>query len=175
MGLRPGRLVSKAIFFANLNDPFVHFFGGFFNDLFDSGGMDSAVLDKFGQTKTGDLPANGIEGRNNDHAGGVVDNDIDASGFFKGTNVSTLAANDSAFHVVVGDIDRGDGAFAGLAGGIALEGVENQIPTFLFRFLFCLGDDFLDQSRGFVRYIVFEAVQNQFFSLIFGQIGLLEQ
>ena len=100
------------------------------DDLLDAGGVDAAVGDEFFERHAGDLAADHVEGADDDNAGGVVDDDVDAGGFFEGADVSAFAADDAAFHFVVGDADGAGGGFGGMHGGVALDGGEQDFAGF---------------------------------------------
>ena len=58
------------------------------DDLLDPRGMDSPVGDELVEREPGDLAADGVEGADDDHAGGVVDDDVDAGGLLEGADVA---------------------------------------------------------------------------------------
>ena len=62
----------------------------------------------------GDLAPDAVEPRNDDNPGRVVDDDVDAGRLLEGANVPPLAADDSPFHVVVGNVDRADRHLGGV-------------------------------------------------------------
>ena len=84
--------------------------------------MDAAVLDQLVQRQLGDLAADVVEGRDDDHARRIVDDHVDAVAFSKARMLRPFAADDAALHVVVGNVDGGDGRFGGVRGGVALNG-----------------------------------------------------
>ena len=84
----------------------IHVFMGLLDDLLDPRRVDSAVLDQLLERQLGDLAANAVESRDDDDAGRVVDDHVDAGRFLERANVAPLAADDAALHVVVGDVDR---------------------------------------------------------------------
>ena len=59
----------------------------------------------------GDLAADGVEGGDDDDAGRVVDDDVDAGLLLERPDVAALAADDAALHLVAGNVDGGDGRF----------------------------------------------------------------
>ena len=100
------------------------------NDFLDPRGVDAAVGDEFFQGHAGDFAANHVEGADDDHSRRIVDNHVHAGGFFKGADVSPFAADDAAFHFVVGDAHRAGRGFGGVHGGIALDGREQYFSGF---------------------------------------------
>lgn len=75
--------------------------------------MDAAVGDEFFEGEFGNVAADEVEAGNDDGAGGVVYDDVDAGGLFEGVDVAAFAADDAAFHFVGGELYDGDGGFGG--------------------------------------------------------------
>lgn len=129
-------------FFAVAADLLLDFRLGFGDEFFDAGGVDAAIGDELVEGDAGDFAADGIEGADDDDAGGIVDDDVDAGGFFEGADIATFAADDSAFHFVAGDIDGAGRGFGGVGGGEALDGSQQDFAGlnigdgggFFFRF-----------------------------------------
>ena len=113
-------------FFAEFLDVLFHLGLRFVHDFFDPRGMNAAVGNQLAQRHTGDFAAHRIEAADDHHARRVVDDHVDAGGFFEGANVATFAADDAAFHFVVGNIDRAGGRFGRVPGGIALDGGDQR-------------------------------------------------
>ena len=107
--VQTGNAHLLACFLPQLANVRIHFLLSFGNDFVNAGGMDAAVLDQFFQRESGRFPANFVESGDHDHAGSIVNDHVDTGGFFKGTNVAAFTSDDAAFHVVIGNIDRGDG------------------------------------------------------------------
>ncbi len=107
---------------AELADALVHLLLRFADDLLDAAGMDAAVLDQLDQRQLGHFAADVVEGRDDDDARRIVDDDVDARLLFEGADVAPFAADDSALHLVVGNVDGRDGRFGGMRGGVALNG-----------------------------------------------------
>ncbi len=102
-------------------DVVLHLLLRLLDDLLDPGGMDPAVLDQLLERELGDLAADAVEPRDDDHAGRVVDDHVDAGGLLEGADVPALAADDPPLHLVVGDVDRADGHLGGVRRGVALD------------------------------------------------------
>ena len=91
-------------------------------ELLDASGVDAAVGDQVLERDARGLAADGVEAREHDGLGGVVDDEGDAGHLLEGADVAALAADDATLEVVGGDVDGGDGDLAGLVGGAALDG-----------------------------------------------------
>ena len=85
---------------AFLADRLVHLGLDLVDDLLDARRMDAAVGDEAANRLPRDFPAEGIEGRQDDRAGRVVDDELDAGRGFERADVAPFAADDPPFHVV---------------------------------------------------------------------------
>ena len=70
--------------------------------LLDARGMDAAIEDQLGERDARDLAAHGIEAREDDRLGRVVDDEIDAGRALQRADVAALAPDDASLHLVVG-------------------------------------------------------------------------
>src|SRR6266496_4882662 len=95
--------------------------------LLDSSRVDAAVLDQLGEGQLGDLPADPIEGGENDCLRRVVDDEVDARQVLEGADVPSLAADDPALHVVGGKFDQRNSGLGGVVRGNALKSVGDEI------------------------------------------------
>ena len=75
---------------ADLQDVLLHLLLRFGDDLLDPRRMDAAVLDQLGQRQPGGLAADVVEGADDDDAGRVVDDDVDAGRLLEGADVAAL-------------------------------------------------------------------------------------
>src|SRR5439155_9881350 len=132
------------------------------DDLLDPAGVDPAVADELRQRQARDLAANGVEARQDDRLGGVVDDQVDAGGLLEGPDVAALAADDPALHlvrrqvhdadgvlrrVIRGDpLDRGNDDVAGLLVGL-VAGLPLDRPGELDRVVLGLLADGVEQHR----------------------------
>ncbi len=74
--------------------------------LLDARRMDSAVLDQFLERHPRDLTPKPVERREHDSVWCVVDDEVDPGEMLEGPDVSTLAPDDPALHVVRGQLDH---------------------------------------------------------------------
>ena len=88
--------------FAGFGDDLVNGLGFFFNDLFDVGGMDAPVHRQAGESAAGDFAADRVEAGDGHGFGGIVHDHVHTGGLFEGLDVASVAANDAAFHLFVG-------------------------------------------------------------------------
>ena len=103
--MQPGHVGFLGRFLAELLNVLFHLGLRFGDDLFDPRRMDPAVGDQLAERDAGHFAADHVETADDDHAGRVVDDDVDAGGLLEGADVAPFAADDAALHVVVGDID----------------------------------------------------------------------
>ena len=81
------------------------------DDLFDARRMDAAVGDQPLDRLLRDLAPIRIEAREDDRAGRVVDDQVDAGGQLERADVAPLAADDAALEIVARQIDDRHGRF----------------------------------------------------------------
>lgn len=118
--------------FAGADDFFLDFAFGLSDGFFDGSGVDATVFHEALEGVAGDLAANGVEAREDDHTWGVINEDIDAGGALEGLDVATFLADNAALHVVVGELQCGNGAVSGNFGGHALHsGEQNGLSGFV--------------------------------------------
>ena len=80
---------------------FVDFLADFCDGFFDAAWVDSAVGDESFERLCCDFAADGIECRDDDGFGRVVDDEIDAGCGFNASDVAPFATDDAAFDFVV--------------------------------------------------------------------------
>src|SRR4051812_39700972 len=89
----------------------VDFFLSFGDELLDPRGMDTAIGDELVERDFGDFAADRVECADDYDARRIVDNDVNARGFFEGPDVASFAPDDAALHFVTRDIDRAGRGF----------------------------------------------------------------
>ena len=72
----------------------------------DAGGLDAPVLDQLGQRQSRDFPAHRVKAGQGYDAGAVVDEDFDPGAGLQGPYVTSFAADETAFHLIVGQGDN---------------------------------------------------------------------
>ena len=115
----------------NCMDVLFQFFLRGRHDLLDPRGVNAAVGNELVQREPGDLAADHVEAADDDHARRVVDNQVHARGLLEGADVASLAADDAALHLVVGDADRAGGRFGGVGGRVALQRGDDDLAGLL--------------------------------------------
>ena len=83
--------------------------------------MDSTIGNQALERHSRDLPTVGIESRENDGLGGVIDDEIDASSHLQRSNVPPLPADDATLHVVDRQHDDRDGGLVDVIRGGPLD------------------------------------------------------
>ncbi len=133
--------------------------------------MDPAILDELRERQTSHLPADRVEAADEHRLGGVVDDEIDASGLLQGADVAALAADDAALHLVRGDGHHGHGHLGGVVDHDALDGGDHDVAsTFLGR----LTSGALDgpgQAHGIVLGLIADLLQERGLGLLRGHLA----
>ena len=133
--------------------------------------MDAAVGDQALHGDAGDLAPHRVEARQGDGLGGIVDDEIHAGQRLDGADVSALAADDTALHLIVGQRHHRDCGLGNLIGSHPLNGVRNHIAGTLIGFALELGLKFRQLNGLFVLQLGAEAVEQVFLGLILGEAG----
>ncbi len=129
------------------------------------GGMDAAVRNQTLDGLLGDLPAVRIEAGQDDRAGRVIDDEIDAGGLFERADVASFAPDDAAFQIVARQVDDRDRGLDGVLGGAALNGFGDVLARFRGGLLARLGIEPLDEIGGIAPRVGLDVLQQQVFGL----------
>ena len=76
------------------------------NHLLDTCGVDTTVGNQLMQSQSSDLAAYGIEARQDDCLGRIINDDLDARCSLQGADVTTLATDDTTLHLVAIDVEN---------------------------------------------------------------------
>ena len=168
VGLHGGLLAV----FGNL---LVDFLLGGGDDLLDAGRMDPPVLDEFLQRAAGNFPPHRIETGYHHDSGGIVNDNVHAGGLLESSDVAALAPDDAAFHVIGGNIHRRDGGVAGVLGGIALNGGDDDLAGLRFGCLTGLVEAPIDDPCRLVLHVLLHAFQQHGAGLVHGKVRHTQQ
>src|SRR5262249_16137499 len=137
----------------------VHCFLSFLNDFLDPRRVDSAVLDQALKGELGDFAPNAVEPSDNDNTGRVIDDDVDAGRLLESADIATLAADDPALHVIIGNIHGAHGDFGSVCRGAALNSGCQNVPCLRLAQFSHL--DFIpqDATAHFAAELVLDAAQ----------------
>lgn len=139
--------------------------------LLDTRRMDTAVCDEVLHGDATDFAANGVEARDGDALGGVVNQKIDSGELLERTDISAFASDDAALEVVRRDMDGLHRCFSGMIGSDALDGkAQNLARLFVgleLRALFSLADD----GGTFVGNLVAKTVEKLSLRLVGSHAG----
>ena len=111
---------------------------GFFNGFLDSRRMDASVRNESFEGDSGDLTPHGLEARERDGLGCVIDNQVDSGQLFDCPDVAAFTSDNSALHFVVGQRHNADRGLRNVVGGAALNREGNDLARNLIGFFFCL-------------------------------------
>ncbi len=133
--------------------------------------MDAAVHDQLLEGDPSDLPADRVEGGEDHGLGGVVDDEVHAGGGLQGPDVPSLAADDPALHLVVGQGHHGHGGFGHMVGGAALDGQCDDVAGLPIGLLLGLLLDVTEQDGGVVLGLLLHSGEEHLLGGIRGQAG----
>ena len=111
--------------------------------------MDASVGHELVQREPGDFAANGIEARQDDRFGRVVDDDLDAGGCLQRPDITAFAADNAALHLVAVDIEDRDRVFDRRLGSHALNRLYDDFLGLFAGGHLGLFHDFVDVGHRF--------------------------
>jgi len=123
----------------------------------------------------GDFASNRIEGRQDNGIGGVIDEDGDACGCFEGPDVAAFSADNAAFNFFVWEGDGCGIGFERMIAGVALNGVADNPPGFLFGPQPGVFKDMAGQIRGISEAFLLNFFQDQGSGFIRGNMSGFEE
>ena len=124
--------------FAVFLDLLVEFLFDFFDRLFDPCGMNPSVADQFFKRNARNFSADGIKPGKDHDFGRIVYDQLDPRSVFQSADISALAADDTRFHVIVGQRDDGNRNLRRMIGRTALDRKTDDLFRVHVRFVFRL-------------------------------------
>jgi len=137
--------------------------------------VDTAVLDELHHGPARDFAAHAVEGAHHDHAGGVVDDDIDAGRVLEGADVAAFAPDDASLHLVVRNVDGRDGRLTHVGGAGALDRGQHDFAAARVRLFLGLLDTSPDELVPLDGQLLLEPIEDLGLGLLAGEPGRLEQ
>ena len=114
------------------------------HDLLDACGVDTAVGNELVQCKTCNLAAYRVECAQYDCLRCIVNHDFHTSCSLKGADVTALATDDAALHLVVVNVEHCHRVLDGCLCGNALDGLYHNLLRLLVRCHLGVVDDVID-------------------------------
>ena len=124
--------------FARFLQDLVHLLAGLLHHLLDTGRVDAAIDNQLGQRDPGDLAPDGVEARKRHRFRRVVDDQVDARGLLQRTDVSSLAADETTLHLIIGQRNGGDCGLCNYISSQALNGHNHVLAGIVVRFVLVL-------------------------------------
>ena len=146
---------------AELDDVALELGLGLVVHLLDPGRMDPAVLEELLERQPRDLAPDAVEAREDDRAGRVVDDEVDAGEVLQRADVAALAADDPALHVVGRELDDRHRRLGGVAGGQALHAHRQDVAHAALGLALGLLLDLADPPRGVVPGLLLDLLEQQ--------------
>ena len=137
--------------------------------------MDAAVEDELFKAQPCDLASYGIEAGKCDGLGRIVDDKIDPREVFKGPDIASLASDDPALHLVVGQRHDRHGGFAYMIGGAALDSQRDDLARHLVAVLLELTLDLLELDGGVMAGVILDLTDDDALGLLDRHAGDLLQ
>ena len=137
----------------------------------DAGGVDATVAHQLVQGQAANLTTHGIEGRDDDGLGRVVDDDFHAAGSLQCTDVTTLTANDAALDVVVVDVEHRHAILDSRLGSHALNRLDDNLLSLRIGIELGLVDNLVDIAGSIGAGLVLQALHQTGLGLFSTQTG----
>ena len=141
--------------FAFFLDRGFDFLLGLLDHLFDSGRMNPAVNDQTLQSDTRHFTADWIKPRDNDRFRCVINNQIHTRHRLECTDIPSLAADDSALHLIIRQLHNRNCSFRDMIRGAPLNCADDIFLRLFVCLFLCLRFRFLDHDSGIVFHILF--------------------
>ena len=135
------------------------------------GGVDAAVGNELFQSQPGDLPPDGLETGDRNGLRCVVDDQVRPGQGLQGADVAALAADDAAFHLVIGQGNHTDGDLGHMVGGAALDGGGHDFPGAAVGLVLGPGLDLLDFQGRFMGHFGLHLGDEVILGLVGGEAG----
>ncbi len=121
--------------------------------------MDPPVLQELLERQLRDLPPDAVKAGQDDRAGRVVDDEVDAGQVLEGADVAALPADDPSLHVVGGEVHDRDRRLGGVTGGEALHADREDVANAALGLPLGLLLDLADPARGVVPCLLLDLGQ----------------
>ena len=133
--------------------------------------MDAPVCNKLFQRYARNFTAYRIKAGKCDGFGRVVNDEVNARDCFKRTDITALAADNAAFHLIVRQRNNGNSRFRRMVGCTALNGSGNNFPCERIRLIFGFLFEFHDFDGLLMGEIVLQVFEQIFFCLLLSKPG----
>ena len=162
---------SESSLFACFLNFLLNFFLCFFNHFFDTGRMNTTIVNQFFQSNAGNFTTNRIKAGNNNSFRSIVDNQVDTGQSFQSADVTTFTTDNTAFHFIIGQTYNRNSSFCNMVSGTTLDSQRNNLASFLISLILCLLLQILNQHCGLMFNLVLQRLQKLLFSFVTGQAG----
>ena len=154
--------------FALLFDHDFDFLLRLLDHLFDSGRVNTPVHNELFKCDPCNLSSDRIKAGENNRFGRIVNDQIYARHRLKSSDISSLSADDPAFHLIIGKLYHRNSGLRHMVSRAFLNGSNHIFLGLLVRFLFRPALHLLDQDSSFVFHFIFNNFQQIIFCLFGG-------
>ena len=126
LGVNAADAYIKGSLFAGLPDGLFNIRLGPLDHILDAGRLDAAVADQPFQGQPGHFPAHRVKAGQSYDFRGVVDDELHAGHRFQSANVPSFAADETAFHLIVGQGYHRSGGFGNHIGSQTVDSQGND-------------------------------------------------
>ena len=145
--------------------------GDLLHNLLNARRMNASVSNKALKRLLGNFLAHRVKAGDNDGLGRIVNDDVNTGQGLKGAGIASLAAYDTAFHLVTRQRNRSNRIVAGNLRRNALHGGNEHFLSLLFCCKLSFLVDFVQQGLGIMAGIIFQTFYDKSFGFFRRQAG----
>ena len=126
--------------------------------LLNTGGVDTAVGNKLVKCQTANLTTDRIKGRDDNSFRCIINYNLHSAGGFKRTDITAFTTDNTAFHLIVVNMENANGILDGCFGGHSLNGLNHDFLGLLIGIQLCLIHDFVDIAGSIGTSLILQAL-----------------
>ena len=128
--------------------------------------MNTTIGYKLVKSKATNLTANRVECTDNDSFGRVIYDNLNTGSSLKGTDVTTLTANDASLNFIVINMEYADGVLNGSLGSNALDSLNDNLLGLLVGIELGFVHDFVNIAGSIKLGLVFQTLNKTIFCFL---------
>ena len=121
------------------------------------------------ESQTANLATDGVKGRDDNSLGGIVDDNLDTCSSLKGSDITTLATDDTTLNLVVINVEHAHRILDSSLGSHTLDGLDDNLLGLLVGIELGLVYNLVDIAGGIKFGLVLQAVYQSFLGFLGAQ------
>ena len=161
----------KGCLLASLLNLLLNLFLSLLDHFFNTGRMNTTVVNQLFQSNAGNLAAHRIKAGNNNCLRSIVDNQVNAGQSFQSADIATLATDNAALHLIIRQTNNGNGGLSDMVSSAALNCQRDNLASLSVSIILSLLLQLLDHHCGIMLNLIFERLQQLLLCLVTCQTG----